>query len=79
MKKDKNITTAFEKAKKNIKSTSVKIANKKRKQIDIQHQKLKTDITNEIKSMLVKEFDKVDLNLDLQTKFNFLTISQWGP
>ena len=27
----------------------------------------------------VKHFDPVDLDLDLKSKFNFLTVSQWGP
>jgi glycosyltransferase involved in cell wall biosynthesis len=27
----------------------------------------------------VKEFEEVDLNLDLSTKFNFLTVAQFGP
>ncbi|QDP51413.1 MAG: hypothetical protein GOVbin630_111 [Prokaryotic dsDNA virus sp.] len=27
----------------------------------------------------VKEFDPVDLDLNLSTKFNFLTVAQWGP
>ena len=40
---------------------------------------LKCNKDIEIVHYPVKEFDKVDLNLDLQTKFNFLTISQWGP
>lgn len=27
----------------------------------------------------VKEYEEVDLNLNLDSKFNFLTVSQWGP
>jgi len=27
----------------------------------------------------VKEFEPVDLDLDITTKFNFLTVAQWGP
>jgi len=27
----------------------------------------------------VKHFDQVDLELNLKTKFNFLTVAQWGP
>tara|TARA_R100000008_G_C3584999_1_gene171522 strand:- start:1889 stop:3151 length:1263 start_codon:yes stop_codon:yes gene_type:complete len=27
----------------------------------------------------VKDYELVDMNLDLSTKFNFLTVAQWGP
>jgi len=40
---------------------------------------LKCDKDIEIVHYPVKEFEKVDLKLDLSTKFNFLTVAQWGP
>ena len=40
---------------------------------------LKCTVPIEIVHYPVKQYETVDLNLDLPTKFNFLTIAQWGP
>jgi len=44
-----------------------------------QTSQLKCNVPVEVVHYPVKEYEPIDLNLKLDTDFNFLTIAQWGP